>query len=183
MQNDLFREWDPDARKELVRSVNELTEIMRSADHTVIWVRQEFSPDLSDAFPEMREHGIKLTLRGTPGSHLLADLTALPSDLKLVKKRHSAFYGTDLDFELARTQPDSLIVAGINTHDCVRMTAVDAFQRDWKVVVAADCVASHDRQHHDISMRYMDNKIAQIMSNQQIRDALVPVSGRLTGTD
>jgi nicotinamidase-related amidase len=183
MLNDFFQEWEPEPRQELVQSINELTDLMRSVDHTVIWVRQEFSPDLSDAFPEMREHGIKMTIKGTPGSQLLPELTVSPADLKVVKKRYSAFFGTDLDFELARTQPDSVIVAGINTHACVRMTAIDAYQRDWKVVLAGDCVASYDREHHDISLKYMDGKIAQVMSNEQIRDALALVSSRRTGTD
>jgi isochorismate hydrolase len=47
-----------------------------------------------------------------------------------------------------------------------------AYQRDWETSVAADCVDSYDREHHDISMRYMKDKIAAIMSNQEILAAL-----------
>ena len=52
------------------------------------------------------------------------------------------------------------------------MTAIDAYQRDWKIVVAAECVDSYDREHHDISMKYMKDKIATIMTNREIRSAL-----------
>lgn len=45
-------------------------------------------------------------------------------------------------------------------------------QRDWETIVAADCVDSYDREHHDISMKYMKDKIAAIMSNQEILTAL-----------
>jgi isochorismate hydrolase len=52
------------------------------------------------------------------------------------------------------------------------MTAIDAYQRDWRVVLAADCIDSYDREHHDVSMRYMENKIASVMSNEEIRVAI-----------
>jgi isochorismate hydrolase len=73
---------------------------------------------------------------------------------------------------LFRFTPDPVILAGINTHACIRMTAIDAYQRDWKIVLAADCVDSYDREHHDISMKYMKDKIATIMTNREIRLAL-----------
>jgi isochorismate hydrolase len=69
-------------------------------------------------------------------------------------------------------RPDALILAGINTHACVRVTAIDAYQRDWKIVLAADCVDSYDREHHDVSMKYMKDKIVTVLSNQEIRLAL-----------
>jgi isochorismate hydrolase len=65
-----------------------------------------------------------------------------------------------------------LILAGINTHACIRTTAIDAYQRDWKVILASDCVDSYDREHHDISLRYMKDKVASVMSNQEISAAL-----------
>ncbi len=71
-----------------------------------------------------------------------------------------------------RARPDVLILAGINTHACVRVTAIDAYQRDWRIIVAADCVDSYDREHHDISMKYMKDKIATVMTNQEVRSAL-----------
>src|SRR5262245_48115846 len=83
-------------------------------------------------------------------------------------------YGTALDQLLAGLEPDGLILAGLNTHACVRVTAIDAYQRDWEVIVAADCVDSYDREHHEISMRYMNGKIASVMSNEEIRAMLLP---------
>jgi len=65
-----------------------------------------------------------------------------------------------------------LIFAGINTHACIRMSAIDGYQRDWEVIVAADCVGSYDAEHHEISLRYMNGKIASVMSNEDIRELL-----------
>jgi len=172
MVNDFLEKWEQAPRQRLVLSINDLVGLMRQRGHPIIWVRQEFEPDLRDAFPEMRSKGIRITIKGTAGCEIASDLATVPSDPVVIKKRYSAFYGTDLDQMLDRLRPEALILAGINTHACVRMTAIDAYQRDWNVVVAADCVDSYDREHHDISMKYMKDKIAAVMSNREIRSAV-----------
>jgi isochorismate hydrolase len=103
---------------------------------------------------------------------IVSGLAVSPLDTILVKKRYSAFFGTNLEETLDRLQSDVVILAGINTHACIRTTAIDAYQRDWRVVLASDCVDSYDREHHDISLRYMKDKIADVMSNQEIRISL-----------
>jgi nicotinamidase-related amidase len=169
MVQDFLEGWEPERRQSLVESVNELVNIVRSAACPVIWVRQEFEPDLRDAFPEMKAKGIRINIKGTPGCQLFPRLSVDSSDAVVIKKRYSAFFGTNLDEILHRLRPDAMILAGINTHACIRTTAIDAYQRDWRVVLASDCVDSYDREHHDISLRYMKDKIASIMSNEEIR--------------
>jgi nicotinamidase-related amidase len=175
--NDFLRAWPPAGRRRLVGSINALVDIMRRHQRPVIWVRQEFRADLSDAFPEMRAKGIRITIEGTEGCQLVAELAADPSDTILVKKRYSAFFGTPLDQVLADLAPDGLVLAGINTHSCVRMTAIDAYQRDWPVVLAVDCIDSYDRDHHEITLRHMRDKIASVMTNEDIHTMLASPRG------
>lgn len=173
MLNDFLQTWPPAARQRLISSINSLARSMRRRQLPVIWIRQEFEPDLRDALPEMRKKAIRVTIRGTPGSQIAADLEVAPSDCIIIKKRYSAFFGTTLDQLLASLKPDGLIVAGINTHACIRATAIDAYQRDWEVILAMDCVDSYDREHHDISLRYLNGKIAATMSNREIVELLM----------
>ena len=172
MVNDFLAKWPPPKKQQLVESINELVGLMRQRGYPIIWVRQEFEPDLRDAFPEMKAKGIRITIKGTTGCQIASELAPAPIDPVVIKKRYSAFFGTQLDQMLHRLAPDAVIVAGINTHACIRVTAIDAYQRDWKIVVAAECVDSYDREHHDISMKYMKDKIATIMTNREIRSAL-----------
>ena len=53
MLNDFLDRWEEPSRRRLTKSTNELIGIMRETDRPIIWVRQEFEPDLHDAFPEM----------------------------------------------------------------------------------------------------------------------------------
>jgi len=34
---------------------------------------------------------------------------------------------------------------------------------------AADCVDSYDREHHEVSLKYMKDKIASVMTNNELR--------------
>jgi nicotinamidase-related amidase len=172
MVNDLLRTLAPDARQRLLEATGPLVATMRSHARPVIWVRQEFAADLRDAFPEMRARGIRVTIEGTQGARIDSALPVDPADPVIVKKRYSAFHGTELDRLLARIDPDGIILAGITTHACIRMSAIDAYQRDWSVVLAAQCIDSYDREHHEISLRYMSGKIATVMSNDEIRRML-----------
>jgi nicotinamidase-related amidase len=168
MVNDFLQTWAPAPKQRLVQATNALVAVLRRHKRPVIWVRQEFRPDLSDAFPEMRAKGIRITIQGTPGCQIDSELAVDPSDTVVIKKRYSAFYDTALDRVLADLRPDGLILAGINTHACIRMAAIDAYQRDWQVILAADCIDSYDREHHAISLRYMKDKIASVMGNEEI---------------
>lgn len=169
MQEDFFaHERLAERRAVLAGRINELVAICRGGGVPVLWVKQEWAPDLSDAMLGARRQGIPIVVAGTPGAAILPELDRQPSDHLIVKKRYSAFFGTELDALLARLGSPRLIVAGINTHACVRTTVVDAYQPDHEVVLARDCIDSYDREHHDDSWRYMDGRLGRGMSNQEL---------------
>lgn len=172
MVNDYLDKWDVERKDELICAINGLVKIMRRGSLPVIWVRQEFEPDLRDAFPEMRTKQIYLTIKGTIGSQILSQLAVVSSDPVVIKKRYSAFFGTCLEEILRQIQPDSLILAGINTHACIRTTAIDAYQRDWPLILASDCIDSYDREHHNITMKYIKDKMAKVLTNDEIETML-----------
>ena len=177
MQEDFFaHERLLRRRSTLTQCVNGLLAICREAGVPIVWVKQEFAPDLSDAMLEARKKGIRVVITGTPGAELLAQLDYRPSDHLIVKKRYSPFFGTSLDELLSRLGPEQLIVAGINTHACVRTAVVDAYQRDYEVILARDCIDSYDAEHHDVSWKYMDGKLGRGMNNEEIRSLLADAS-------
>lgn len=172
MLHDFLDQWETDRRAKLIESTNKLVEAFRRSAQPVIWIRQEFKPDLSDAFLEMRDKRISVTIEGTRGSQIHNDLAYRSSEATIVKKRYSAFFGTNLDKVLDELGATRLVLAGVNTHACIRMAAIDAYQGDLRVVLAADCIGSLDDEHARISLCYMDGKIASAMSNAQVIDAL-----------
>lgn len=98
--------------------------------------RQSLTPDRPSTI-------FRHNLEGSPQTEILPELGPEPTDYVIrSKKRLSAFYGTDLEILLRIHRIETVILAGINTNTCVLCTAFDAFNRDLRVVVAEDAVAS-----------------------------------------
>ena len=169
MLNDFFRSGLlAERRGDLVRSVNQLVGEFRSREWPVVWVRQEFAADLSDAFLGMRDSGTKVTIAGTDGAEILPELDRRDDDPVIIKKRYSAFYETSLDQLLSSLDPDAIVVAGVNTHACVRMAVIDAYQRDYRVVIARDAVASRNEEYHRVTLDYLSQEIARVSTNAEL---------------
>ncbi|RUY34304.1 isochorismatase family protein, partial [Mesorhizobium sp. M7A.F.Ca.US.001.04.1.1] len=79
---------------------------------------------------------------------------------------------------LSAMRVGELVLCGINTHACIRMAAIDAYQRDFRVTLAAECIDSYDAEHARVSLGYMNGKIAKVITVPEIIQALSPV-----GTD
>lgn len=173
LTNDGLRHLAATEADRIIASTNDLAELFRSSRRPIIWVRQEFAPDLSDAFLEMRKRGIRAYAAGTPGAQFDPRLDVRGSDVVMIKKRYSAFFGTDLDELLRKLGADTLVLTGVNTHACIRATAIDAYQRDLEVIFASECLASYDEAHARISMRYMDGKIGYALTNREIRERAI----------
>ena len=170
MLNDCFGHAELDRmRGALCSSINQLTALARAKGFPVIWVRQEFEPDLSDAFLDMKRENIRMFIKGTPGPRILDELVRDDSDIEIVKKRYSMFYGTGLESLLQELDADPLILAGVNTHACIRTAAIDAYQRDFQVTIVRECVASKDLKHHEITMDYLDGGIATLVTLSELR--------------
>ena len=172
MLNDFLDRWDNAERAGLVERTNELVAIARERGIPVIWVRQEFKADLSDAFAEMRAKNIQTVIEGTPGCQLDARLDRRDADHMIVKKRYSPFFETSLEDLLRQQGVSRLIIAGINTHACVRMAVIDAYQRDLEVIIASECVDSYDKAHGAMTLEYFDGKIASVATNAQVAKRL-----------
>jgi nicotinamidase-related amidase len=66
-----------------------------------------------------------------------------PGDVIIdTKRRLSIFRVTDLVQLLSGLAVDTVVLCGINTNTCVLCACFEAFNRDLRVVVAADAVAS-----------------------------------------
>jgi maleamate amidohydrolase len=165
---DFIDPWPKADRAPLVDAIRSLAQTFRAAGHPIIWVRQEFEADLSDAFREMRRKNIRITIRGTQGCKIIPELVPYPDDPHVIKKRYSAFFGTHLDQLIVAHAVDTVVLAGVNTHACVRTTAIDAYQRDLNVIIPREAVGSYDRNHEDMSLRYMDGKIASVVSTTAV---------------
>ena len=71
-----------------------------------------------------------------------------PTDIVVTKHRVSAFRGTDLDMILRANEITTLVLFGIATSGVVLATLLEASDRDFRLVVIADCCADLDPDLH-----------------------------------
>ena len=69
-------------------------------------------------------------------------------EVVVTKHRISAFFGTDLEMILRANEIDTLLIMGIATSGVVLATFIEAFDKDFRLVVLKDCCADTDADLH-----------------------------------
>jgi len=125
--------------------VRRLLDQARAAGWPVFHVYREHRADGSDAEAFRRElflAGRGICVGGTAGADLVAELAPLPGEHQIIKRRFSAFLGTQFDLVLRRLGVSTLVLAGTQYPNCIRATAVDALSRDYRVLVVTDACSA-----------------------------------------
>lgn len=174
MLNDFFKEAPMKNQKSVLsEKINGLIKIVERKNIPIIFIRQEFKKDLSDAFLFMKKRNEKNTIKGTKGAQILSEINKNKNDIIITKKRFSSFYKTRLDSLLKINKINSLIIAGIFTHSCIRQTTIDAYQRDFNIILAKECIDSWDKKHHKITLDYLNQGLMiPLLSNNQIKSKI-----------
>ena len=99
-------------------------------------------------------------------------LPIVETDLQLEKRHASSFYGTDLDNWLRANQIDTVVVTGLTTSGCVRATAVDGLQNNYRVLVPREACGDRDEQAHEANLYDLNAKYADVVSLREVLDSL-----------
>ena len=111
----------------------------------------------------------------TPDSHWVKFDPRLPiadDDLQLEKRHASSFHGTELDQWLTDRNVDSVVVTGLTTSGCVRATAVDGLQNNYRVVVPQEACGDRDPKAHEANLYDLNAKYADVVSLDSVLAAL-----------
>ncbi|MFK4071713.1 cysteine hydrolase family protein [Streptomyces sp. NPDC029674] len=87
---------------------------------------------------------------GSPGAEIA--LPVADEDIVVLKRRASAYAGTDLELVLRARGVSAVAVAGVATSAMVAATCYDAADRDYRVTVLRDGCADGDVAIHDFFM-------------------------------
>ncbi len=145
--------FDPDGpayvehAREIVGNLNRLIDLFRAKGLPIVLVKHMHRADGSDAgrmgdFSASDEEDS--FIEGTPRVELIPELHAEPHDVVVVKRRYSAFRGTDLEAVLHTAAVRAVVICGLMTSFCCETTARDAHGRDFEVLFAADAVEGPD---------------------------------------
>ena len=159
---------------DLVRGAARLLAAARSDGVPVIHAMTSVAPDGSDRMPHWKTLGVWRCVRGTPGHAPPPELAPRGGETVVAKTYFSAFASRDLDHALAALRADTLVLAGVHLHGCVRATALDAYERGIEVWIAEDAVGSDDPLHAAVTRRYLEGRAARFAPASAIRERWAP---------
>lgn len=113
----------------------------------------------NDAHIRGIDHELKLwgdhAIAGTKGAEVIPELGLCASDYVVPKRRYSGFFHTDLDLLLKELGVDTVVMAGLHTHMCVRHTSADAYCLGYNVVVATDATDAFTEEDYKSGIEYL----------------------------
>ena len=126
----------------------------RAAGVRVIYVRVAFRDDYPEISPRNRTFSALVGSGGfaeeDSATQIHPGVRAQPDDVVVVKRRVSAFTGSDLSVVLSAAGTYSLALAGISTSGVVLSTVREAADRDFGLVVLADACGDADPEVHRV---------------------------------
>ena len=145
--------------------IAELKKRCRELSLPTIYVNDNFGRWQSD-FTKLLDHCLQDGVRGEATVRLLQPA---PDDYFVLKPKHSGFFSTTLDLLLEYLQVKTLILAGVAGDICILFTANDAYMRDFKLYVPADCVASNDARENERALKLIERVLkADIRPSREI---------------
>lgn len=135
----------------MAERIAELKRIARTLGAPVVYVNDNFGRWRSD-FKAQVEHCLRPE---NPGRTIIEILAPDPNDYFVLKPKHSGFFSSALDILLTHLGVETVVLAGVAANICVLFTANDAYMRDLKVIVPADCVASNTKEENDYALQQM----------------------------
>jgi nicotinamidase-related amidase len=88
------------------------------------------------------------------------------------KQWASGFFNTDLAQRLKDEGADSIVVGGLTTSGCVRATAVDGLQNDYRVVIAREATGDRNLAAHESNLFDLQAKYADVLSLERVLSLL-----------
>lgn len=155
MQNDFVAQGAPiecPGAREIVAPIRGLLQIARASGVPVIFTQERHRAEMVDFGLELEYEEPIHCVEGTAGPEFYSLLRPEAGDFVIVKRRYSAFFATDLEILLKGLGVDTLVLTGVATDVCVRATAQDAQQLNYRVFVVPECVAGTSPARHDAAL-------------------------------
>ncbi|MGG3737586.1 isochorismatase family cysteine hydrolase [Aeribacillus pallidus] len=134
----------------IVPRIKALKEVCRKKQIPIIYINDNYNIWRADVQKLIKHCTNDLS------SPIINELHPDDSDYFLIKPKYSAFFGTGLNPLLSQLNIKQLILTGIAGNICVLFTANDAYMRDYRLFVPADCITSVDPKDNEYALKMMN---------------------------
>ena len=147
-----------------VAAIANLLEVFRANGLPVVFTTNAYGhPAEASVFRAKVPVLNELTVGG-PLAAIDARIAPMAGEIVLNKTVPSAFFDTPLRQILINLGVDSTVVVGFSTSGCVRATAVDALQCNFRLVVVRDACGDRDAPAHEANLRDISLKYGDVVT-------------------
>lgn len=140
-----------DRAAKIIPNIKALLDYTRKQKVPIVYATDAHLPNVDPEFDVWGSHAVA----GSRGAEIIDELKPHKGDFRVLKRKYSAFQGTDLDQLLRELKIDTVILTGVVTDICIQHTAADAFFRGYKIIVPRDCVEAVDAKTQEEAIRYI----------------------------
>jgi nicotinamidase-related amidase len=150
----------------------------RAAEVPVLFVRVAFRPGYPEAaasnasFSALAEHAGDTMHETHQGTQVHTDLEPRADEPIVLKRRVSAFAGSDLDVLLRAAGADTLVLAGLSTSGVVLSTLRQAADLDYRITVLSDACGDSDDEVHRVLMEKVFPRQATVTTTDAWAESL-----------
>ena len=154
----------------VVPNSKRLAEHFRRLGARVIYVTYGCElPDFGDAPIQLREWLVATNNTVGQREHEIVDeLKPLPGDLVLNKNTMGAFGSTGIDAHLKSMGVRNIVVTGVSTNNCVGMTAQEASDRQYGVVVVAYATGTCSDEMQESTLKTFRRLWGRVASTDEV---------------
>jgi isochorismate hydrolase len=153
--------------EKIVANMQSLISACRAADVPIFYSVARPCANREERGLIMDFHG--LGMKNIPEHYEIVDeLTPMPEDQIITKKRYSAFFSTDLADRLEAAGVEQLIICGVYAQIGCQMSAMDAVMRDLEVFYVADAMAAYSMNQHLENAEYVSNLCASVQTTKAV---------------
>ncbi|VVD92879.1 hydrolase [Pandoraea capi] len=166
----------PERHAGILGKTAQLLSAARAAKMTVVYVQVGFRaghPEVSERnriFSGIKANGVLLL--DQPDTAIHDDLAPQAGEAVVIKHRIGAFSGTDMQTLLRSANVDTLVLAGVTTSGVVLSTTRQAFDLDYRVMIARDCCPDPDSEVERVLLDKVLARNADIVTAQDVLGAL-----------
>jgi nicotinamidase-related amidase len=149
----------------LLERLGRATAVARANGVPVIYVKVAFRP----GYPEVSRRNQSFSAISQSGgfledsSRVHPAVAPRPGDIEVIKKRVSAFSGSDLDVVLRAQEIGTMVLTGIATSGVVLSTLRAAADMDYRLIVLRDCCLDGDEEVHRVLMEKVFPRQAELL--------------------
>ncbi|MGR9072807.1 MAG: aldehyde dehydrogenase family protein [Gammaproteobacteria bacterium] len=142
----------------VVRRAARLLEGCRRRGIPVVHVWTTIDAAQDQRMPHWKTKDKWICVKETLGHRPPEELSPLKGENVVHKTVFSPFVDSGLDAVLERLNAGRLFIAGVHLHACVKLTALDAYQRGYETLIVSDATAGDEPVYGAITRRYLSNR-------------------------